>query len=130
MRSDQYARPRAHHGVREEPVTLTVHEQLEAIVEKALEHDRAAREERVKVKVQRRATHHAQRHQAVPAAPKPRCGARRKYDGQPCQAMALPRGRCKLHGGLSTGPRTEAGRARALANLKIWAQRGTAKRHP
>lgn len=33
----------------------------------------------------------------------PRCGARRKYDGQPCQAPAMKNGRCYLHGGKSTG---------------------------
>lgn len=35
----------------------------------------------------------------------PRCGARRKYDGQPCQAPGMKNGRCRLHGGKSTGPR-------------------------
>lgn len=48
-----------------------------------------------------------------------RCGARRKRDGQPCQARPLPgERRCKYHGGLSTGPKTATGKARALANLK------------
>lgn len=32
-----------------------------------------------------------------------RCGARRKRDGQPCIATPLGNGRCKLHGGMSTG---------------------------
>jgi len=41
-----------------------------------------------------------------------RCGARRKRDGQPCQSPAMVNGRCRLHGGASTGPRTEAGRKR------------------
>ena len=40
----------------------------------------------------------------------PRCGAQRKYDGQPCQGMAMANGRCRLHGGKSTGPRTKEGR--------------------
>ncbi|HEX2242376.1 MAG TPA: HGGxSTG domain-containing protein [Gammaproteobacteria bacterium] len=48
----------------------------------------------------------------------PRCGAHRKRDGQACQARALANGRCKYHGGLSTGPKTAAGKARALANLQ------------
>lgn len=47
----------------------------------------------------------------------PRCGARRKYDGKPCQAKALPNGRCKYHGGLSTGPKTPEGRQRTLEGL-------------
>ena len=30
----------------------------------------------------------------------PRCGARRKYDGQPCQSPAVKnKARCRLHGG-------------------------------
>ena len=33
-------------------------------------------------------------------------------------AKALANGRCKLHGGMSTGPKTAEGKARALANLK------------
>ena len=27
------------------------------------------------------------------------CGARRKYDGQPCQNPAMPNGKCRIHGG-------------------------------
>jgi hypothetical protein len=44
-----------------------------------------------------------------------RCGAKTRAGGQ-CQKAAL-RGkcRCRLHGGLSTGPRTEAGRAAVAA---------------
>lgn len=42
----------------------------------------------------------------------PRCAARRKYDGKPCQGPAMANGRCRLHGGLSTGPKTEEGRRR------------------
>src|SRR4030095_6651540 len=34
------------------------------------------------------------------------CGARRKRDGQPCIAKPLANGRCKFHGGMSTGPKT------------------------
>jgi len=29
----------------------------------------------------------------------PKCGARRKYDGMPCQALAMKNGRCRFHGG-------------------------------
>ncbi len=52
---------------------------------------------------------------------KPRCGARRKYDGQPCEAQALASGRCKLHGGLSTGPRSLHGKITSLAHLRSFA---------
>lgn len=34
-----------------------------------------------------------------------RCGAK-KTNGQPCLAWAMPNGRCRLHGGKSTGPPT------------------------
>jgi len=30
-----------------------------------------------------------------------RCGARRKYDGQPCQQIGMANGRCAYHGGLT-----------------------------
>src|SRR6516165_5592652 len=33
----------------------------------------------------------------------PRCGARSKRTGKPCRDAAMPNGRCKLHGGKSTG---------------------------
>src|SRR5258708_21360795 len=41
----------------------------------------------------------------------PRCGARSKRTGLPCRAAAMPNGRCKVHGGKSTGPRTPEGLA-------------------
>lgn len=62
---------------------------------------------------------------------RPRCGARCR-DGHSCQARAtmdaesgcyVRNGRCRLHGGLSTGPRTEAGRERiAAAARQRWAR--------
>jgi len=42
----------------------------------------------------------------------PRCGAKCKRTGLPCRAPAMRNGRCRLHGGKSTGARTEAGKAR------------------
>jgi hypothetical protein len=45
------------------------------------------------------------------------CGAKTQ-SGEPCQAARLPgRERCKWHGGRSTGPRTEVGKARVARNL-------------
>lgn len=41
---------------------------------------------------------------------KNQCGAHARSTGRPCKAKALPNGRCKLHGGLSTGPRSAEGR--------------------
>lgn len=48
-----------------------------------------------------------------------KCGARTRR-GTGCQRPANKKnGRCRLHGGASTGPRTEEGRARiAAANLR------------
>ena len=39
-----------------------------------------------------------------------KCGAYARSTGNPCQAKALPNGRCKNHGGMSTGPKTTGGR--------------------
>src|SRR5262245_45184537 len=49
----------------------------------------------------------------------PRCGARSKRAGKLCRAAAMPNGRCKVHGGKSTGPRTPKGLERSRrANWK------------
>ena len=42
------------------------------------------------------------------------CGAHARTTGKPCQAPAMENGRCKLHGGKSTGIRTATGRKRWL----------------
>jgi hypothetical protein len=47
-----------------------------------------------------------------------KCGAFARSTGKPCRMKALANGRCRLHGGLSTGPKTNEGKAKALANLK------------
>jgi hypothetical protein len=47
------------------------------------------------------------------------CGAIKK-SGLACGSTTLcANGRCKFHGGASTGPRTAEGRAKALENLKL-----------
>jgi hypothetical protein len=38
----------------------------------------------------------------------PKCGARTRR-GRPCRAPAMANGRCRMHGGLSTGPKTSEG---------------------
>jgi len=38
----------------------------------------------------------------------PRCGAKTRA-GHPCCGPAMPNGRCRMHGGKSTGPRTLEG---------------------
>jgi len=42
--------------------------------------------------------------------PKKQCGAHARSTGLSCKAKALTNGRCKLHGGMSTGPKTLEGR--------------------
>ncbi len=51
-------------------------------------------------------------HTTLPLAQScPRCGARIR-SGQPCRQPAMPNGRCRMHGGSSTWPRTAEGLAR------------------
>ena len=38
----------------------------------------------------------------------PRCGAKTRR-GTGCRGPAMPNGRCRMHGGLSTGPKTAEG---------------------
>jgi hypothetical protein len=45
----------------------------------------------------------------------PRCGAKTRA-GTPCKSAAMPNGRCRMHGGPSTGPKTEAGKAAIRAS--------------
>jgi len=48
----------------------------------------------------------------------PRCGAKTRK-GQPCHQPAMKNGRCRLHGGKSTGPITREGKKRSrMANYK------------
>ena len=61
----------------------------------------------------------------------PRCGARTRA-GDPCRQPALANGRCRLHGGKSTGPRTGAGKAASrAAHTKhgFFSEEGIAFRH-
>lgn len=50
------------------------------------------------------------------------CGAKTRK-GEPCRAKPVPgRTRCRNHGGLSTGAKTEAGREKIRqAQIKRWA---------
>jgi hypothetical protein len=56
------------------------------------------------------------------------CGARTRAGGS-CRCRALANGRCKFHGGMSTGPRTPEGRARSIAALRAGYVRWCARRH-
>ncbi len=45
------------------------------------------------------------------------CGAKTKSKGTPCKQKVLySNGRCKFHGGMSTGPRTVEGKRRSALN--------------
>nr|WP_277817052.1 HGGxSTG domain-containing protein [Tabrizicola sp. SY72] len=60
---------------------------------------------------------------ALPVRLRPCCGARTRR-GRACSRKVVPgRFRCRLHGGLSTGPRSLAGKARiAAAQRRRWAK--------
>lgn len=45
----------------------------------------------------------------------PRCGAKTRA-GTPCRSAAMKNGRCRMHGGASTGPRTAEGIERIRAS--------------
>ena len=48
------------------------------------------------------------------------CGAKAKSSGQPCKSKEIHKnGRCKFHGGLSTGPKSAEGKLAALENLRL-----------
>ena len=51
-----------------------------------------------------------------------KCGAYARSTGSPCQAPVVKgRTRCKMHGGLSTGPKTAEGRKRiSEAQKRRW----------
>ena len=71
----------------------------------------------------------------TPKSERPRCGAKTRAGGR-CKALAAwdrrkdePRnGRCRLHGGLSTGPRTAEGLQRTLDALRAGRARWLAAR--
>lgn len=58
-----------------------------------------------------------------PKGSKEKCGAFARSTGKPCKAKALRNGRCRNHGGLSTGARTPEGRKRISdAQKRRWAK--------
>ena len=62
----------------------------------------------------------------------PRCGAKVRATGCACRAPAMANGRCRCHGGKSTGPRTAEGRAsaaRAHTTHGNYAQAGLGAKH-
>ena len=55
------------------------------------------------------------------------CKAYARTTNAPCKAKALSNGRCKNHGGLSTGPKTPEGKARISEAIKHRMLNGQAK---
>lgn len=53
----------------------------------------------------------------------PACGAKTRA-GAPCRALAMKNGRCRMHGGKSTGPKTAAGLERMRRAKTIHGSRG------
>ena len=50
-----------------------------------------------------------------------RCCAHSRTNGRPCVAKAMKNGRCKNHGGMATGPKTQEGRERiSESNRRRW----------
>ena len=62
----------------------------------------------------------------VPKSERPACGAKTR-SGTPCKAKVVKgRKRCRLHGGLSTGPKTAEGIARIKeVQQRRWQKRQT-----
>jgi len=86
-------------------------EQVDAKAEAAAQAKSEAAKSRRKMREARRQAWRAER-EAGPKQVKPVCGARNR-SGQPCQSKKLLRGgKCKFHGGMSTGPKTPEGLAR------------------
>ena len=86
-------------------------EQVEATAEAAAQVKSEAAKSRRKMREALRQAWRVDR-EASPKLAKPVCGARNRR-GQPCQSKKLLRGgKCKFHGGLSTGPKTPEGLAR------------------
>ena len=58
----------------------------------------------------------------------PRCGAKARTTGCACRAPAMANGRCRMHGGKSTGPRTAEGFSRLAAARTTHGKSCAAKR--
>lgn len=62
----------------------------------------------------------------LPRRDRPTCGARTRAGGECAMRVEPGKHRCRLHGGLSTGPRTAEGRERIAAAQRLrWARAST-----
>lgn len=55
------------------------------------------------------------------------CGATTRR-GSPCRCLAMANGRCRLHGGASTGPKSSAGWQRTREGYRAWVEQCRAER--
>ena len=118
--------PRGQGRSREEGESVLTLEQLETRLASLVNRSRAAEEREAR---RARAAANRELRNRPPKRELPPCGARTRAGGS-CKARpwrprdaVLPRnGRCRMHGGLSTGPRTPEGKARcvvaALRNIE------------
>lgn len=107
-----------------------------ALAEAKARGERIDEDTRLKVWLIRLMTAPPPRKAVLPKGQRPRCGAKCR-DGHPCRAPLFKRPdgsmglRCRMHGGASTGPRTEEGKRRSkearVAGLKHWRERRGAK---
>jgi len=76
----------------------------------------------------RKASWRTRSRRTLPKWLRPQCGAKTRAGGR-CRATPVwdkkrdkpKNGKCRIHGGLSTGPKTELGKQKALKNLKnVW----------
>lgn len=90
-------------------------------------------EERLLILIMKLMTREPRREAVPPKGLRDRCGAKCR-DGHACRAPVFKRPdgtlarRCRMHGGASTGPKTEEGKRRALAALHAGLMRRWARR--
>ena len=110
-------------------ITATLNSQDKRILESLLDKDElgsAELDKFVDQKIAKRlAKQKPQPRKTLPKYLRPQCGAKTRAGGK-CKATPVwdktnnkpKNGRCRMHGGLSTGARTPEGKLRALANLR------------
>lgn len=122
FRSQSRACARAHHGLSDDEFTKADQSRRVAELQAALAGHRARDGLFAELEVY---DSELETPEFVPKADRPKCGAKRRAGGR-CEARAVwdpeanaPRnGRCRLHGGLSTGPKTPEGKAAVVAALR------------
>ena len=81
-----------------------------ALVEKPCQFHSGSAEKVTKARIGIHRKANDEQTRSTPMKQKKTCGAYARSTGSPCNAKALANGRCKNHGGLSSGPKTVEGR--------------------